>query len=171
MELSSARLAHNDCKLLSVVRIGDHRLASPHPGCQGAEAFPLNLRQGRAGPTAILALALLGVCLSHCVVNCVLASVIPGPRGWSELCSFLSRVNAGASEKCRYFRKHKDPGLFIKITQHFSLLSAYSAWDLGTLTVIQMRHHFNTGASWLSLAWSLGEMQRCLPLKSVMSIS
>lgn len=30
--------------------------------------------------------------------------------------------------------------------------SASSAWDLGSLTVIQMRHHFNTGASWLSLA-------------------
>lgn len=32
------------------------------------------------------------------------------------------------------------------------LLSAYSAWDLGRLAVIQMRHHFNTDASWLILA-------------------
>lgn len=76
----------------------------------------------------------------------------PGPHGWPELFSFLSGANPGNAEKRRCFGSPKTLGSSPKPLSTPLLLSAYSAWDLGRLAVSQMRHHFNTDASWLILA-------------------
>lgn len=105
---------------------------------------------------SISGLAFLGACLSHCAANCQPGSLhINNSRPtWVTRAVFISQWS-----EPRHQRKvqvlleaQKTLGSSSESLSILLLLSAHLAWDLGRLAVIQMRHHFNGDASWLSLA-------------------